>query len=272
MSVMIIRRQQRVYCQSKSMLNSNRNEPFKQRTWHFQARIGINLDEIRLEFMINHKVHSIELKVSASTFCQSLAPISIHENKPGAYHISRNPPHLFHNVFLKVILLMRLCTIKIPLKLWIRDLITLLILAIILTMFLNSIISQVYKVIIKVVHIKPFTGGPDIPRTVPVPLHDAINCRDEHVVPNVKFPVIVQERFEVLLDYERLGLPVLVEFLVFHQALDLACRCHWYAVTTIGVLSRLDDPNSVTFLQLLLVEHFYTGGLLVARNYVVCVG
>jgi hypothetical protein len=103
---------------------------------------------------------------------------------------------------------------EILLKLSIGDLISLLELAIILSVLLDGVIGQMGEQILRVLNAVFAGSRPDVPVRVPVALHLAVVAGHRHVMPDIKFtPLVEQRALDVLLDDKSTGSSVRVALL-----------------------------------------------------------
>lgn len=96
--------------------------------------------------------------------------------------------------------------------------------------------------------------GPDIAVFVPIPFDDSVYRGHHNIVAEVKFPAVVQQRpLDVGLHDEGAIAAVWVLLSLLDDCFDLLeSQAHFYAIATVAVLSRFDDPSivllDVTFL------------------------
>lgn len=119
--------------------------------------------------------------------------------------LDRIQTHFFHPgkyLAIKVIPLLRICLIQIFLELSIRYLVSRLKSAVIWRIFLHCVIGQVYFPF-KVLNIKLISAGSNVTLLKPVAFHDPIYVSDQHVMPDVKLSLLVEQRtIDVQLDDE----------------------------------------------------------------------
>lgn len=84
--------------------------------------------------------------------------------------------------------------IEVLLKLLIADFVAFLILAVLRQVLLHCVIGEVNRCEAMLNRILE-GGSPNIPQLVPVSLNDPIDWDYHHVVPNIKFPLLVQKWF-----------------------------------------------------------------------------
>jgi hypothetical protein len=123
------------------MLDSSWDDPFQDRTVDLQTRIGVTLDKVRSKFTAHIKIQAIQFEV---------VPFSggIHELETRFNELGGNILHFAKNLFLEIIVLVRVGGIEISLKLAVADLIGWFIFSILFSSLLNSVIGQMYHLIL----------------------------------------------------------------------------------------------------------------------------
>lgn len=87
-----------------------------------------------------------------------------------------------------------------------------------------GIISEMNELVSQILNIKCFAAGSNIALPVPVCLENAIDACQQHIVPNVKFTIIIKERLVYVgLNYIRECLTI-VMLLFCHTLLYFAKR------------------------------------------------
>jgi len=72
------------------------------------------------------------------------------------------------------------------------------------------------ELIIYLVEVKLFWWSSDIPSLIPISFDKTINRSDEQVMSDVKLSLIVQKRFQILLDNVGFELPIFMELFISH--------------------------------------------------------
>ena len=108
---------------------------------------------------------------------------------------------------------------------------------------MNCVIGEMHISVGAVLETKLAAAGPEVALSVPVALQVAIDGAHKGEAADVELPALVQERLlDVLLDYVT---PFdAVDIRIGHQTLYLVqITAHLDAKASVGVLSRLDDPE-----------------------------
>lgn len=100
-----------------------------------------------------------------------------------------NLPHLWIDSFIETVLAFIL-SVQILLELVVRNLISFFVFAIVRQKFLYSIISKMHrtKAILNRILIR---SSPDIAKLIPIALDMTINTSNKHIMPYIKFPLLV---------------------------------------------------------------------------------
>ena len=115
---------------------------------------------------------------------------------------------------------------------------------------MNHLIVQIVEVIL-------FRTGSQIAFLIPVCFNRAIDTGEEHVVPYIKLPAVVQEWFvDVGLDNVCFNLPIVVLFSFLDQIDHTGGRWKFDAVASIWILSWFYDPDFVGLWLVLSGEFF----------------
>lgn len=104
---------------------------------------------------------------------------------------------------------------------------------------------------------------------IPVPLHLAIYAVQHDVVPEIELPSFVQQRpFYVLLQDVGLISAITMGLPGLEDALDLIeLKTDYDAVSTIGVLSRFDDPRIELMNRLRVVLVILGDGIVMLQKF-----
>lgn len=100
-----------------------------------------------------------------------------------------NLPHLWIDSSIETVFSFIL-SVQVLFELVIRYLVSFFILAVVGQQFLHSIISKMYgtKAIFDRILVR---SSPDIAKLIPIALDMAINTGNKHIMPNIKFPLLV---------------------------------------------------------------------------------
>lgn len=134
--------------------------------------------------------------------------------------------------------------LQIILELSIGKLIAPLILSVVGQLFLHCIVGQVHRT-------EPIGNGvligssPNVTELTPVAFHMAIDTGDEHVMPDIKFPPVVEKR---LLDILLNNVSAIASIIQFHFVLQysldfLKGMADRDPIASVGQFSRLYDPD-----------------------------
>lgn len=142
------------------MLYCSWNNSFKDRTVNLEARISITLNEIGFELTTYIKVKSIKLKIMFLSH-------RIHKLKRSTKQMSCNFFHLLKYLCFKLVMLMRIGSIKIALELVVRQFICSLILSISVSFLLDCVIGQMDH-LIHIINVILLTACANIALFVPI--------------------------------------------------------------------------------------------------------
>lgn len=133
------RREERIDCYSKRVLDHARNDAFEDRTTELKAWVGVDLDEPRFEGSVDHEVQSEDFKIAALSCWVNEASTWL-DSVTGYLSEVRVDIHLEVARFA-----IARQGINITLQLWIRQLVAWLKFAIGRRMLLDGIISKMHK-------------------------------------------------------------------------------------------------------------------------------
>lgn len=116
---------------------------------------------------------------------------------------------------------------------------------------LDGVVGEVDHFVADVVEVEVIGGSADVAFAEPVGSHDAVQPGDEHVVPDVELPALVEQRIlNVLLHDVGFVIAVVVLLLLLEDVVELVDLVnHHNAVAAVRQLARLHYPD---VLQLLL--------------------
>ena len=143
--------------------------------------------------------------------------------------------HLGDDLSLKIISLLRELTVEISLEFRIRQFISRLVLSIVRSVFLHSIIGKVH-LSIEGENIKFIRGCSDIAFVVPIPSHNPEHISDQHIVSNVEFSIVIQQRPIYIQLHDKGFISTVIMFLFLGQhvinLVDFVNHCN--TITTVG--------------------------------------
>lgn len=99
----------------------------------------------------------------------------------------------------------------------------------------------------------------NIPILIPVALFIPINARDQHIMPNIKLPLIVEHRpINILLHNVGLPIPIFMLLLMFNNSLDLIeSLTNRNSISSVAELTRLNNPYIPNFLSFIVLIFFW---------------
>ena len=145
--VVVWRRQQGIQPNSEGILNQDGNDPVQKRTCHFEAGVGVYLNEPRPEFSVQHEVKPENLKIALLSIAVNIVAV-------GHNHIGHDGLHLCDQISLNIEIFVGIVHIQISLKLSIRDLIARFIFFVVVILFLDCVVSQMHLLIVNIIWVK----------------------------------------------------------------------------------------------------------------------
>lgn len=186
------RRENRVNANSKIILKvledvlyESWNDFWQQRATKLKARIRVTLNQVDVHAFIEHKIQTKELKVV-------LPPIRLDDWIRGSYRVSCKSLHFWQDFWEKV----KICSIglcEILLKLFIRNFVSFLVFAVVGWVFLDSVVGQMCIKIFTVLYVVFSRCSSDVTLLIPITFYWPVYAGHKHVVPNIKFPFLVQK-------------------------------------------------------------------------------
>lgn len=134
-------------------------------------------------------------------------------------------------------------SVQVPLQLSIRQLIPGFVPTVQCGMLLHGIIGQV-DLPLEVVHVELVGGRSDVPLGIPVAPHDPEHVGDQHIVPNIELPPVVQQRpVQIQLHNVSFGSAVSMLLLLTENFVELVYFIDYCdTVASVAQLARLNDP------------------------------
>lgn len=139
--------------------------------------------------------------------------------------------------------------IQVPLEFRIRKFVCLFIFSISLWMFLNSIVCEVDLSVILIFKIKCDRTCSNVTFPIPIGSFTVAYRSDQHIMPDIKFPFIIQKRpVHIQLDNVGKFFSIRMFFAFCKQRIKLLQTFNnSYVVPSIRIFTWLDNPNIMNF-------------------------
>lgn len=139
-------------------------------------------------------------------------------------------------------------------------------LSIVIRVFLDSIVRQMNILIWTIFEWKFFTRCSQISLFIPVASHHSIQACQKHVAPEIKFPLLVQERFvQIFLDNKCIWFGIRVNLFARYDSIYLHINIYYilqgiannYPHSSVGEFTWFNNPY---------VPHFFLRTIMVYKN------
>lgn len=96
-------------------------------------------------------------------------------------------------------------------------------------------------------------SGADITLFIPIAFYYAVDWGHHNIVPKVELTFVIEKwSFDVSLNYESTVCPISISLSLFKQSFYLfQLEAHFYAMTSVAILSWLHNPSIILFLPIL---------------------
>ena len=232
---MHVGRVKRIKAHPERVLYKCRDDPFHQGTVDLQAGVVVYFDQPGLKVPVYHEVQPKYLEIIGMALVVDGLVVGFDYSQCQFLHFGND--HL-----LKVVISARKGVVEVPLEFRVGELVAWLVFLESFALALNGIVGQVDIQVIEIVQVVVLAAGSQVSVFVPVCFDCSPDRSQQHVVPNVEFTPVVQERsVKVGLEDVSVGLTICM-LASSHKPRHPIKSGQPDSDSPVGVLARLHNP------------------------------
>ena len=168
---------------SKGIVKNFRDDSCEERAGHFQAGVGVDLDQVEAEVLIQHEVVAEHLK-------GVVQPTRVYLTIHCPVGVGHQLPDLGDNMLEDVDVHVWVRLPQVLLEIIQTQLIPILILPVVVGVLLHRVVGQVNKLVMHVLYVEFLARGADVGIFIEVPFEVPVDASHEAIAAEVKLPAV----------------------------------------------------------------------------------